>query len=137
MCILVVTMYDNYVKLPSSSDEWETQFSGFIENYEVLYVVPWDGLYVYVSSKIKSYFSFKKRYTMLSLGLVGYNLYAAVGAPGSTHDTRILKSTRLYQSILKGEISLEKAITFEGSSNISLVTIGDSAFPKHPWLLKG
>lgn len=74
---------------------------------------------------------------MLSLGLVGYNLYAAVGAPGSTHDTRILKSTRLYQSILKGEISLEKAITFEGSSNISLVTIGDSAFPKHPWLLKG
>ena len=28
-------------------------------------------------------------------------------------------------------------MTLEGSGNIPLVTIGDSAFPRHPWLLKG
>ena len=46
-------------------------------------------------------------YTMSSLGLVGYNkafLYAAVRAPGSTHDARLLKSTCLYQSILKDSV---------------------------------
>ena len=44
---------------------------------------------------------------MSSLELVGYNksfLYAAVRAPGRTHDARMLRSTRLYQSILNGEL---------------------------------
>ena len=31
---LVVTMYDDYMKLPFFSGEWETQLRGFIENYE-------------------------------------------------------------------------------------------------------
>ena len=41
---------------------------------------------------------------MSNLALVGYNkriLYAAVGAPGSTHDARMLKNTQLYQKILE------------------------------------
>ena len=40
------------------------------------------------SSKLKSYFSFKKRYGMSNLGLVGYNkrfLYCAFGAPLEAH----------------------------------------------------
>ena len=46
--------------------------------------------------KIKRFFSFKKRCIMTNLGLVCYNekiLYAAVGAPGSTHNTRLLKKS--------------------------------------------
>ena len=77
---------------------------------------------------------------MLSLGLAGSNksfLCATVRAPGSTHDARIFKSTRLYQSILNGEISPEKAMTLEGSCNIPLATIGDIAFARHSRLLKG
>ena len=138
--VLVATMYDDYVKLPSSSNEWQEQLKGFIENYEFPCVGAWDGFHVYVSSKIKSYFSFNKRYTMSSLGLIGYNKsfhYAAVGAPGSTHDARMLKSTRLYQSILDGKVLPEKTMYLEDSGNIPLVTVGDSAFPRHPWLLKG
>ena len=48
---------------------------------------------------------------MSSLGHFSYNksfLYATVGAPGSTHDVRMLKNTRLYRSILKGEIFRKK-----------------------------
>ena len=85
--VLVATMYDDYVKMPCSDSDWEGGLQGFIENYEFPCVGAWDGFHVYVSSKIKSYFSFKKRYTMSSMGLVGYNkrfLFAAVGAPGST-----------------------------------------------------
>ena len=31
---LVFTMYDDYMKLPFSSHQWETQLRGFIENFE-------------------------------------------------------------------------------------------------------
>ena len=133
-------MYDDYVKFPSSSDEWKRQTREFIENYEFTCLGVWDGFQVYVSSKIKSYFNFKKRYTMLCLELVSYNksfLYAAVGAPCSTHDARILKNIRLYHSIWNGNKISKKAMTLEGSGNIPLVTISDSAFPRHPWLLVG
>ena len=36
---------------------------------------------------------------MTNLGLTGYNnrfLYAAVGAPGNTHDARLLKESYIY-----------------------------------------
>ena len=42
---------------------------------------------------------FKKSYSVSNKGVVSYNksfLYAAVEAPGSTHDSRLLKNTRLY-----------------------------------------
>ena len=109
-------------------------------NTEFLCLGAWDGFHVYVSWKIKFYVSSKSRYAMWSLRFVGYNisfLYAAVGAPVSTHDARILKSTCLCQSILNGENFPEKAMTLEGSGNIPLATIGDKVFTRHPWLWKG
>ena len=54
-------MNDDYVKLPSSSDEWETQFRAFIKSYEFPCVGAWDGFHVYAFSKIKSYVSFSPR----------------------------------------------------------------------------
>ena len=138
--VLVTKLYDDNVRMPSSDDEWLEELRGFIENYEFPCVGAWDGFHVYVSSKLKTFYSFKKRYTMSSLGLVGYNkrfLYAAVGAPGSTHDARMLRSTRIYQQILAGEVIPNRIMNLEGGEEIPLVTGGDSAFPRHPWLLKG
>ena len=67
----------------------------------------WNGFHnIYVCSKLKSYFSFKKRYTVSNVALIGYNkriLYAAVGAPGSIHDARMLKNTQSYQKILESD----------------------------------
>ena len=73
------------------------------------------------------------------MGLASYNkrfLYAAVGAPGSKHDSRLLKNTRLYQQLSEGEIFPNKCLHLGYSGEIPLVTIGDSAFPQHSWLLK-
>ena len=137
--VLVATFYDDYVKMPASDVEWETQLRGFIENYEFPCVGAWDGFHVYISSKLKSFYSFKKRYTMSSMGLIGYNkcfLYAAVGAPGSTHDARMLKSTEMYKNIVNGGVISNRTVNLQGSGEIPLVTVGDSAFPRHPWLLK-
>ena len=131
VCILVVTMYDDYGKLPSS------QLRGFIENYEFPCFGARDGFHIYVSSKIKSYFNLKKT---SSLGIVGYNksfLYAAAGVPCSAVDGTMLNKTRLCQSILNGEILPEKAMTFESSGKYSVCDKCDSVFPRHLSLLKG
>ena len=92
--VLVAQMYDIFVLLPQNQAEWETEFKNFLENYEFPCVGAWEGFHACVCSKLKSYFIFIKRWTVSNLALVGYNkrmLNSAVGAPGSTHDARMLK----------------------------------------------
>ena len=71
--MLVAKLYDRYVYLPSTDAEWEAEVRMFLENYKFPCVGAWDGFHVYISSKLKSFFRFEKRYTMTNLGLVGYN----------------------------------------------------------------
>ena len=137
--VLVVTLCNRYVKLPRTDEEWEAELKGFLENYEFPCVGAWDGFHVYVSSKLKSYFSFKKRYSMSNLGLVSYNKkfpYCAVRAPGSTHDARMLRNSAIYQKIVTGHAVYDRAIDLGEHGKIPLVTVGDTAFPKHAWLIK-
>ena len=72
--VFVATLYNIFVKLPRTIKEWEAELKAFLENYEFPYVGAWDGFHVYAKSKLKSYFSFKKRYSMSDLGLVSYNM---------------------------------------------------------------
>ena len=91
---MVASLYDRYVLLPTTDEEWENEIRVFLENYEFPCVGAWGGFYVYINSQLKNYFSFKKRYSMTNLDLTGYNshfLYTVVGAPGNTHDARLLK----------------------------------------------
>ena len=92
-----------------------------------------------VSSKLKSYYSFKKKYTVNNLGLVSYNkrfLYAAVGSPGSAHDASLLKSASIYSDIINGLVIPDRKMVLENFGEIPLVTIGESAFPRFSWLIK-
>ena len=62
---------------------------------------------------------------------------AAIGAPGSTHDAIMLKSTQLYRDILRENVIPNIQLHLQRSGEILLCTIGDSVFSRHPWLLKG
>ena len=103
VCRILVARFNNEnVYRPSSDEEWPAELRVFIENYELPGVVAWDGFHIYTIRKLKQYYSFIIRYSVSNMGLVSYNrrfLYGAVGAPGSTHDSRLLKNTRLYQQI--------------------------------------
>ena len=82
--VFVAMLYNRYVKLPRTDEEWEVELTGFLGKYEFPCAIACDGFHMYVSSKLKSCFSFKKRYSMSNLGLVSYNkkfLYCTVGAP--------------------------------------------------------
>ena len=76
---------------------------------------------------------------MTNLGLIGYSkrfLYAAVVAPGSTHDARLLKESSIYSDIINGNVIPDRVVQLGDFGEIPLVTIGDSAFPQHVWLIK-
>ena len=44
--------------------------------------------------------------------------YAAIGAPGSTHDARMLKITQLYQDIIRGNVISNIRLHLEGLSSM-------------------
>ena len=48
----------------------------------------------------------------------------------------MLKNTQLYQKILEGNAIPKLNICLEGAGTVPMVTIGDSGFPRHSWLLK-
>ena len=56
-------------------------------------------------------------------------MYAAVGAPGSTHNARMLK-------VLSARALPDRKINLGDFGDIALVTIGDSAFALSSWLIK-
>jgi hypothetical protein len=137
--LIVAYFYDEYVKMPETDKEWEAEVRGFLENYGFPTVGAWDGFHVHVESQLKSNFSFKKKYTVNNLALTTYNkrfLYAAVGAPGSTHDARMLKESSFFDEVLNGRVLPDRKINLGDFGDIPLVTIGDSAFPRFSWLVK-
>ena len=134
---IVYFLYDEYTKLPyaENEEEWEAQLIGCLENDGFPCAAAWDGFHVYVATRLESFYSFKKRYTITNMVLISFNkrfLYAAVGA----HDARILKNCSLYNKIIEGPISPQKAVNLGNFGEIPYVAIGDSAFPKHSWLIK-
>ena len=138
--VLVTKLYDRFVFLTSADAEWEAEVCGFLGNYEFPCVGTWDGFHIYITSRVKNFFSFKKRYTMKNLGLVDCNkrfLYAAVGAAGSTHDARLLKELSIFHKILKGDVLPDRVISLGDFGYVPLVTVGDRALQKFSWLIKG
>lgn len=82
---LVKNLHERIVLLPRTSKEWSQELQGFLENWEFLYVGAWDSFCVYVSTTLKNFYSYKKRYSISNMGFIGYNmrfLWAAVDAQG-------------------------------------------------------
>ena len=52
-CIMVVALYDRYVPLPETIEEWKKELKGFIESYTFPYIGAWDGCHVDVATRLK------------------------------------------------------------------------------------
>jgi len=86
-------LYDRLVYLPRNLQEWSQELENFLANWEFPCVGAWVGFHIYVRSKLKNFYSYMKRYSVTNMGFIVYNkrfMWAAVGAPGSTHDSRLL-----------------------------------------------
>ena len=56
-----VSLYDRYVRLPATDEEWQNEIRAFLENYEFPCLGAWEGFHGYINSQLKNYFSFKKK----------------------------------------------------------------------------
>lgn len=80
------------------------------------------------STKLKNFYSFKKRYSVSSMGFIGSNkrfLWAAVGVPGWTHDSRLLKSCSLYNEIQNKQVFSNATVDLQEHGKIPFTTVGD------------
>ena len=109
---LVVNLFDEYLKMPSTEQKWIRKIKGFIENYKSPCIGAWDGFHVYVCSKLKTQYNFKHRYSISNMVLVGCKrfLNLTIGALGSTHDARFLRNTSLFKQILNGQGLPDKTV---------------------------
>ena len=132
---LIRNLFTEFLKMLNSDEEWRQEEIGFIENYGFPGIGALDVFHVYVSTKLKNFCSFKKRYTISNMGLIGHNkqfLAATVSAPGFTHDACLLKSTEVFKGILDGKVLPNKSINLgDKFGEIPLMTVGDSAFPRY------
>lgn len=70
---IVGCLYDRFVYLPRNLQEWSQELENFLGNWEIPCVGAWDGFHVYVSTKLKNFYSYKKRYSVTNMGFIGYN----------------------------------------------------------------
>ena len=73
------------------------------------------------------------------MGLVGHNkrfLYLTTDAPGSSHVARLMRHCSLFCTICNDGGVSNKSLSLGNAGEIPLITIGDSAFPRLPWLIK-
>ena len=73
--VLVSTLYDRYVHLPKSADEWKQELKNFLQDWEFPCVGAWDSSHVYVTTKLKNFYSFKKRYPVSSIGFINPRVF--------------------------------------------------------------
>ena len=70
---------------------------------------------------------------------IGYNkrfMFAAVGATGSMHDSRLLQNCDVYSRIEEGNLLPKCSLNMHPYGEMTLTTVGESAFPTHSWLIK-
>ena len=59
--LMVVSLYDRYVRLTTTDEEWQNEICGILENCEFPCVGAWDGFLVYINSQLKIIFNFQKK----------------------------------------------------------------------------
>lgn len=137
--VIVHALYDVYVTLPGSKEEWKAELTSFLQDWEFPCVGAWDGFHVYINCHLKNFFSFKKCYSVTNMALIASNkrfLWAGVGAPGSIHDSTLLQSSDIFSSIEAGHCLPNQVLNLPGYGEIPFATVGDAAFPPRSWLLK-
>ena len=99
---MVVVLYDCYVALPKTIEEWKEELKGFTDNYSFLCIGAWYELQVHGATLLKYHNSFKHKYTISNMGLVEYNkrfLHVTCNALVRAHDARLLGLTKVFSEI--------------------------------------
>ena len=144
-CTALCIIAPQFIKFPSNEIETATMIDLFrlTTNGVIPQVVGCiDSTHCKITSPDNNskvdYFNRKQVYSVNTQAVVGERyrfIDVATGFPGSTHDSRVLRSTNLYASAERGEI-LNTPLKEVNGHSMKPVLIGDGAYRPVRWILK-
>lgn len=127
----LVKISSQYIKWPTNISTQEEIVKGFYKKQKVNGVLgAIDGCHITITrpkENQEAYCNRKGYHSILLQGIVDHEkrfIDVFCGEPGSIHDARLLKKSKIYEKIMNKEIYLE-----------NYYLIGNSAYPNLPWLV--
>lgn len=144
---IIDALWDDEVKrhFPRSKEDFKANMESFGEEWQFPYAfAATDGSHLPIkcpdggAQAMKQYFNFKGFYSIVLMALVDAKyrfIWASVGAPGNTHDSTLIQSTKLWSEIVAGKI-IPNLVQEVESVEIPPLVLGDGAFPLRSWIMK-
>ena len=133
---------NEHIKFPETLAQVTTSIETFSELTDLPNVVgAIDGSHVRIKAPVDSapdYFSRYQQHDFIIQAVVnGKKLFLdfACGYPGSMHDGRVLRRSRIFRKAEQREILTTPTVNVSGRE-IGPYLVGDSAYPLSPWLMK-
>ena len=133
---------DLFIRFPYSEDEVQEAMDTFEEEYKFPQIVgAIDGCHIEINAPPENkedYLNRKQYYGINLQGTVNSWLlfqHVAVGHPGSIHDVRVLRKSRIFDLAENEEILSARTRMVNGGL-LKPMLVGDSAYPVKNWLMK-
>ncbi|XP_047512932.1 uncharacterized protein LOC125054845 [Pieris napi] len=145
VCDAIIEVLKDYVKIPSSEEEWLTIAKEFESKWNFPHVIgAIDGKHVILQSPINSgndYDCYKMFPSIVLFALVDANykfLYVDVGSKGRISDGGVFKNTNLYKKVEKKELNIPSPEILQIPYKIAVpyFILGDKAFALNDYTLK-
>ena len=138
---IVSTLLSEYVKFPTGSSLTDIVDGFYSQHGFPQCVGAVDGPHIPIISPHEcpsDYYNRKGFHSVILQGTVdhrGLFTDVYVGWPGRVHDARVFANSSLYRRGQQNNLLPNRSVVL-GGSNVSLVLLGDPAYPLLPWLMK-
>lgn len=132
---------NDFISLPAHEDDVKETISKFEEKLNFPHVVgAIDGTHVEIKAPLINpaiYFNRKQKYSIMTQAVADSRMLftdVSTGWPGSIHDARGLRVSRVFREIENGTI-LTRPVAVINRTNVRPLLLGDPAYPLRPWLM--
>ncbi|XP_049294069.1 uncharacterized protein LOC125769390 [Anopheles funestus] len=145
VCDCLVEVLQDYVKLPSSPEEWMKVVQGFEHKWNFPHTLgAMDGKHVATKAPPHSgtdYYNYKHFFSLALLGVVDADcnfMYADVGAKGRISDGGVFRNTSLYRKLERNDCNIPSPAPLHETSRVEVpyMFLGDKAFPLTSYCLR-
>ncbi|CAK1597260.1 unnamed protein product [Parnassius mnemosyne] len=135
-CIAIYKCLKDYIKMPSTTEEWIEVSSDFESKWNFNHCVgAIDGKHIAIKKPPDSgslFYNYKKFFSVILLAVVNANyefIYIHVGTNGCVSDSSVLQKTKFYEKLMEDGLNLPSPSTLTNSKiTAPYVFVGDSAF---------